>query len=91
MRRPLLKLLTALSLLLCVGVCVLWVRSYRATEDLWLIHYGGGAAHLNVSRGRITVQHTRPDRREPLERKTGITDFIRGPKISVYQAWPVAE
>ena len=28
-RRRLLNLLTALSLLLCVAVCVLWVRSYR--------------------------------------------------------------
>ena len=28
MNRRLLNLLTALSLLLCVAVCVLWVRSY---------------------------------------------------------------
>jgi hypothetical protein len=31
-RRRLLNLLTALSLLLCVAVCVLWVRSYRVAD-----------------------------------------------------------
>ena len=33
MRRRLLNLLTALSLLLCVAVCVLWVRSYRVADS----------------------------------------------------------
>ena len=32
MRRYLLNLLTALSLLLCVAACVLWVRSYRVSD-----------------------------------------------------------
>ena len=36
-RRRLLNLLTALSLLLCVAVCVLWVRSYR-TYDFVLLY-----------------------------------------------------
>jgi hypothetical protein len=34
MKRRLLNLLTAGSLLLCVAVCVLWVRSYWVSEDL---------------------------------------------------------
>ena len=34
MKRHLLDVLTALSLLLCVAVCVLWVRSY-AVADCW--------------------------------------------------------
>jgi hypothetical protein len=32
MKRRLLNVLTGLSLLLCVAACVLWVRSYRATD-----------------------------------------------------------
>jgi hypothetical protein len=32
MKRRLLNLLTALSLLLCVAACVLWVRSYWAFD-----------------------------------------------------------
>jgi len=35
MKRRLLNLLTALSLLLCVTTCVLWVRSYVANDVLW--------------------------------------------------------
>ena len=35
MRRRLLNLLTALSLLLCVAVCVLWARSYWHRESLY--------------------------------------------------------
>jgi hypothetical protein len=34
MKRRLVNLLTALSLLLCVAVCVLWVRSYRVVDEL---------------------------------------------------------
>ena len=37
-RRRLLNLLTALSLLLCVAVVVLWVRShYRAENIIWSV------------------------------------------------------
>jgi hypothetical protein len=35
LRRRLLNLLTALSLLLCVALCVLWVRSYFVTDRLF--------------------------------------------------------
>ena len=35
MKRRLLNLLTALSLLLCVAACVLWGRSYAADDVLW--------------------------------------------------------
>jgi hypothetical protein len=34
MKRRLLNLLTALSLLLCIAACVLWVRSYRVCDRL---------------------------------------------------------
>ena len=46
MTRRLLNLLTALSLLMCVVACALWVRSYRATDSLDYTsgrnEYGGG-------------------------------------------------
>jgi Polysaccharide biosynthesis/export protein len=35
MRRRLFTLLTMLSLLLCVGTCALWIRSYRVTGTLY--------------------------------------------------------
>src|SRR5688572_11865998 len=48
MRRRLLNLLTALSLLLCVAACVLWVRSYLVRERLershwWIAEWDGGS------------------------------------------------
>src|SRR5688500_16606841 len=53
-KRRLLNLLTALSMLLCVAVCVLWVRSYSAydlvhlrTTDRWY--------HASAFRGRLMV------------------------------------
>ena len=43
MKRRLLNLLTALSLLLCVAAAVLWVRSHLVADDLtWQWYRGGG-------------------------------------------------
>ena len=56
MTRRLLNLLTALSLLLCVAVTVLWVRSYwRADEVRW--EGAGTWAGVNSSRGRLMAYH----------------------------------
>jgi hypothetical protein len=53
-RRRLLHLLTALSLLLCVAVCVLWVRSYRVGDSLdWETR--DGRAGVGSLRGRISA------------------------------------
>ena len=41
MKRRLLNLLTALSLLLCLATCALWARTYVASD--WLKHAGVGA------------------------------------------------
>ena len=55
MKRRLLNLLTALSLLLCVAVCVLWVRSYWRNDvtsyepnpwELWSASSRPSAVHL---------------------------------------------
>jgi hypothetical protein len=45
-RRRLMNLVTVVSLLLCVAVCVLWVRSYIADDVL--IHSDGRTALYNV-------------------------------------------
>lgn len=58
MKRHLLNLLTAVSLLLCVAVCVLWFRSHRAGDDIGYsssarrsyLRTGGGELGLDVSR-----------------------------------------
>src|SRR5438105_8506518 len=39
MRRRLLTLISVGSLLLCVAVCVLWVRSYWASDTLYVIRW----------------------------------------------------
>ena len=52
MKRRLLNLLTALSLLLCVAMLVLWVRSSRRRDGIW---YTTGSARysLHSYRGRV--------------------------------------
>jgi hypothetical protein len=50
--RRLLNLLTALSLLLCVAVCVLWVRSQWVT-DIWWFSRAGWAVGVQVPIGSI--------------------------------------
>jgi hypothetical protein len=39
--RHLFTLCSALSLLLCLAICVLWVRSYRMTEQINWRNAGG--------------------------------------------------
>ena len=58
MKRRLLNLLTALSLLLCVAVVALWVRSYRASETLYWIEEnksGGSARAARACRGGLVL------------------------------------
>ena len=54
-RRRLLNLLTALSALLCVAVCTLWVRSYWLTDQVcwWR---GDHARCVGTARGYVVVQ-----------------------------------
>ena len=46
MTRRLLRLLTALSLVLCVAACALWVWSYHGTEQI-------GGSSVRISGGRV--------------------------------------
>ena len=59
-RRLLLNLLTALSLLLCVAVCVLWVRSYFVPDLLQVFRYDADdnwfaerGYHVSCGRGGV--------------------------------------
>jgi hypothetical protein len=54
MTRRLLNLLTALSLLLCAGVCVLWVRSFLRTDTVCVIRRPH-MLYCEASRGALAV------------------------------------
>jgi hypothetical protein len=45
------------SLLLCVGVCVLWVRSYRAGEQFWVRNLFDSVLQVDALRGQIRIKH----------------------------------
>ena len=54
MRRRLFTLSSALSLLLCVALCVMWVRSHRLSERLtW--RNTGGYRSVHTARGHVVV------------------------------------
>ena len=65
MTRRLLDLLTALSLLLCMAACVLWVRSHFLSDSIEYCYYpppdGAGVVHgiesfLDAGKGRIALK-----------------------------------
>jgi len=70
-RRRLLNLLTALSMLLCVAVAVLWVRSYGSVGSLPPEIPRGGTVFINC-RGQLLLVHhaanAEPSGRTPAER-----------------------
>ena len=54
MRRKLFNLAAALSLLLCVAVCVLWARGYGLTDQIvW--NRADGVRSIGSSRGRVVL------------------------------------
>ena len=56
MKRPLLNLLTALSLLPCLAAVALWVRSYSVADVAgWDLGVGRGMLGVASSRGRLMV------------------------------------
>ena len=62
MTRRLLNLLTVLSLLLCVAVCVLWVRSRSASDSVQWRRISGGTVEtwlLLVADGRVGLDGER--------------------------------
>ena len=80
MRRRLLNLLTALSLLLCVAVCALWVRSHFVS-DLFIADGPGAGAFLWTAPAIFRFQYSR-DVDEGFPRKphkVGIRHEVREP------------
>jgi hypothetical protein len=66
-RRRLFNLLTALSLLLCVAVCALWVRSFFVPDYWYRETWGGRLAaemELQTYRGRARLQYQSQPERE---------------------------
>jgi hypothetical protein len=63
MFRALFTFLAALSLLLLLATLVLWVRGRGTTDYFWLVHHDGGSELVRSSEGRLSVRHTRPNRR----------------------------
>jgi hypothetical protein len=64
MTRRLLNLLTFLSLLLCVAVCVLWVRSYL-TWDLYHVRTRGQWFHVSWAAGNLKAGTWRAAEHDP--------------------------
>jgi hypothetical protein len=65
MKRRLVNLLTILSLLLCVAVCALWVRSYVTQDAWWYIRASAGpgwhlrrSTEVGCNRGEFVVSET---------------------------------
>jgi hypothetical protein len=63
MFRALFTFLAAVSLLLMLAIVALWVRGRHTTDYFWLIHHDGGSEMIRSSEGRLSVRHTRPNRR----------------------------
>jgi hypothetical protein len=55
-RRKLFTLAAGVSAVLCVGVCVLWVRSYWVSDN-WVRDVPAGRIGMGSERGRIVWRH----------------------------------
>ena len=74
MTRRLLNVLTLLSLLLCVAVMALWVRSSRKAEHFWLNYRGGRSDLLQTDRGDFTIYRSK----SPGQRRAALVGFEYG-------------
>jgi hypothetical protein len=94
-RRRLLNYATALSLLLCVAVCVLWVRSYWATDLFWWhgITDEGDRCYIRqdlVEAGRGGVGMSRSVRsgpRRPVDGGPSVREVAERVSIPFYRVW----
>jgi hypothetical protein len=92
LKRRLLNLLTALSLVLCVAAAALWVRSERFQDKLQVRPRDGGSlvVHVFWARGKIACTQTygpangvlAPGRRVQFEADRG-----RFPPVDLYANW----
>ena len=49
-----------LSLLVCAATAILWVRSYRTMDEMFLIYKGEGSEELSSLYGQVRFKHTLP-------------------------------
>ena len=49
-----------LSLLVCAVTAILWVRSYRTMDEMFLIYKGEGSEELSSLYGQVRLKHTLP-------------------------------
>ena len=82
MRRRLFTLLSAVSLVICVATCVLWVRSYRVNDGLQVDYAGTAIDCLDSWRGRLVIVRVEP---LPGTSRGWITDLRLSPVAS--QNW----
>ena len=73
-RRRLFTLLSALSLLLCIAVCVLWVRSYR-TVDMLHVRTAGRISHVSPYGGSLWLGTWLRRDHDPSSLTTGYRPF----------------
>lgn len=52
--------LVFLSLVVCILTAILWARSYRVMDELFVIYKGDGSEELSCLRGEIRIKHTWP-------------------------------
>jgi hypothetical protein len=76
------SVLTAVSLLLCVAVCVLWVRSYVRTESVTRYGAGGWLVSFESDRGRFVVWVQRWGRTTPRWELESLPPVAWGTKVS---------
>lgn len=62
--RRLFTSLSGLSLLLCLALAAVWVRSHWVTDDWWVIYADGGSEHVRYSRGQVLLKRHLADRRK---------------------------
>jgi hypothetical protein len=81
MMRRLFTLLSALSLLLCVGACVMWVRSYWVADE-WVGQSGNWSFQAGSTRGALFRSSVGPRPSSPPQ-APGVSGYTRTPAYSV--------
>jgi hypothetical protein len=61
MKRRRFTFMRILCLLVCIGTAVVWVRSYRTNDDLFLIYKSEGSERISTLNGQFMFEHERPE------------------------------
>lgn len=87
LRRRLLNLLTARSLLLCVALCALWVRSYQALD---FVRWSGTRRLMSVAgaEGQLVVTYCAVQGPEAAPADRGIVRYATSPRAASVRPLP---